>query len=159
MTHLQGWLVSVNTNEGGVPKHPRPEGDVLEESGLASDHQAFEKHRKPHRAISIQSMEMLEVFQREGYRLAPGLMAENLTTQGVDWTCVADGSRIRFENGVELHVSEQRRPCFQLNPMGEGLEFAARGRSGVLCSVIIKGELKPGMRFSVLPSADGSEQD
>lgn len=153
---MQGWLVSVNTSQGGVPKIPRPEGDSLTESGFSSDFQAFEKHRKTDRAVSIQSMEMLHVLQSEGYKLAPGLMAENLTTMGVDWTQVQGGARIRFENRVELEVTGQRKPCYQLNPMGAGLETATVGRSGVMCRVIRGGTLKPGLTFDVTPAGESN---
>jgi|GEM_PF-2246728 len=149
MSNDSGWLVSVNVGDGGVPKYPRPEGDVLSEEGLAHDQQGHEKHRRAERAISVLSIELLNGFQADGFEVAPGLMAENLTVYGVDLNALEHGMRFCFENGVEIEVSSQRKPCFQLNPVGEGLEQAAIGRSGVMCSVIKGGELKPGMRFSI----------
>jgi len=146
---IHGWVVSVNTGPGGVPRYPRLEGDTLTKDGFATDVRAFAKHNKPHRAVSILSIELLEGFQRDGYRVAPGILAENITTFGVDLLAVAAGSRIVFEGGTEVVVSENRRPCYQLNPMGEGLEQAAVGRSGLLCSVAVEGIVKPGMRFVV----------
>ena len=146
----EGWLVSVNVNQGGVPKKPRPEGDRVDLRGLAHDRQAFAKHNKRERAVSVLSVELLDYFQREGYRVAPGIMAENLTVFGVDLVALQPGVILRFEGGVELRVESQRKPCYQLNPMGEGLEKAAVGKSGVMCSVLIEGDLRPGLRFQVI---------
>lgn len=145
-----GWVVSVNANKGGVPKIPLPEGDVLKTDGLTQDSQGHDKHRKLGRALSVLSVELLDEFQREGFRVAPGLMAENLTVYGVDLNSLENGTRFVFENGVEIEVDTQRKPCFQLNPMGENLEHAALGRCGVLCSVVNEGGLKSGMRFEVV---------
>jgi MOSC domain-containing protein YiiM len=145
----QGWVVSVNTGPGGVPRYPRLEGDQLTKEGFATDKRAFEKHNKPHRAVSLLSVEMLDGFQRDGFRVAPGIMAENVTTYGIDLMAVPAGAQIVFDSGVELMASEMRRPCYQLNPMGDGLEQAAKGRSGVLCSVVVEGLVKPGMGIKV----------
>ncbi|MCK6440974.1 MAG: MOSC domain-containing protein [Planctomycetes bacterium] len=145
-----GWIVSVNVGAGGVPKTPRPEGVRLGQQGLDGDVQGHEKHRKPQRAISILSVELLNEFQKEGFRVSPGLMAENVTVYGVDLCALEAGTRIKFEGGAEVEVASQRKPCYQLNPVGEGLEQAAVGRSGVMCSVITEGMLKPGMTFDVV---------
>lgn len=145
----RGWIVSVNVSPGGVPKTPLPGGDELTPDGLARDRQAFEKHRKPQRVLSLLSVELLNEFQREGYKVGPGTMAENVTTFGIDLNSLKPGARLVFDGGACVEVSEQRRPCYQLNPMGEGLEKAAVGRCGVLCGVITPGYLKPGQGFSV----------
>jgi len=152
-----GWIVSVNVSAGGVPKTPLPAGDMLEQHGLSQDRQAFEKHRKPKRALSLLSVELLNQFQAEGFKVGPGTMAENLTVYGVDLNSLKPGARITFDSGASVEVSEQRRPCYQLNPMGEGLEKAAMGRSGVLCSVLATGQLKPGMSFVVDRSQERNE--
>ena len=146
----QGWLVSVNVNQGGVPIKPRPEGDRITLRGLAHDRQAFAKHNKPQRAVSVLSVELLEHFQQHGFRVAPGIMAENLTVYGIDLVALMPGTLLCFEGGAELRVESQRKPCYQLNPMGEGLERAAVGRSGVMCSVVSEGDVRPGMRVQVI---------
>ena len=151
MQDFTGWIVSVNVSpKGGVPRVPLPEGDRLTAEGLAHDHRAFEKHRKTARALSVLSIELLDQFQHEGFTVAPGIMAENVTVYGVDLCKLETGTRLTFENGVEIEVTSQRKPCYQLNPMGAGLEQAAVGRSGVMCSVVKEGELKPGLKFKVV---------
>lgn len=147
---LHGWVVAVNTGPGGVPRFSRPDGDWLTIEGFRTDTRAFEKHNKPHRAVSLLSMELLDEFQSEGFAVAPGVMAENVTTFGVELRAIPGGARIIFADGPELLVSEQRRPCYQLNPMGDGLEMAAKGRSGILCSVLKEGQVRPGMTFKVI---------
>lgn len=126
---------------------------MLTKEGFATDKRAFAKHNKPHRAVSLLSVEMLDGFQKDGFKVAPGIMAENVTTFGIDLMAVPAGAAIVFDNGVELIASEMRRPCYQLNPMGDGLEEAAKGRSGVLCSVVVEGLVKPGMGIRVYAPA------
>lgn len=155
MENLRGWIVSLNTGPGGVPRYPRLMGDFLDENGFRTDIRAFAKHNREHRALSILDINILAELQGEGYRVAPGIMAENLTVAGLDTRQIRDGSLIRFESGVTVKVSEQRRPCFQLNPMGDNLENEAKGRAGVFCSVVETGHLKPGMTFEVFaPEAE-----
>jgi len=154
--NLTGWVVSVNVGPGGVPRHPTLAGAVLRADGLEGDVRAFAKHNKPDRALSIHSIELQDELQAEGYPVAPGLMAENVTVRGVDLKTIADGSVITFDGGPVVLVSCQRKPCYQLNPVKDGLDAAAVGRSGVLCSVVKEGLLKPGMRFTIEPPASES---
>ncbi len=149
MSKEKGWLVSINTGEGGVPKNPRVGEVFLNQEGLEGDQQGHEKHRKLERALSVLSIELLDYFQSLGFPVAPGLMAENLTVFGVDLCDLEPGDRLSFDNGVLLSVSSQRKPCFQLNPIKEGLEQAAVGRTGVMCEVLKPGVLKQGLAFSV----------
>ena len=146
----KGWVVSVNTGPGGNPRYMRTGGDWLGEFGLNSDARAYAKHNKPHRALSILSVELLEHFQSLGYRVAPGLMGENVTSIGVDLGSVPDGAIVRFASGVEVRVSEQRKPCFQLDFLGEKLKEDAIGKSGILCATLKEGPIKPGMTFEVI---------
>ncbi len=148
---VAGWVVSVNVGPGGVPRHPTLSGAMLRKDGLEGDVRAFAKHNKPDRALSIHSIELQDELQAEGYPVAPGLMAENVTVRGVDLKALEPGSVVRFEGGPVVSVTGQRKPCYQLNPVKDGLDAAAVGRSGVLCSVLEEGLIKPGMRFKIEP--------
>jgi MOSC domain-containing protein YiiM len=144
-------LLSVNISSGGIPKLPRERVQVTE-AGLAGDGQAHAKHTKPTRAVSLLEEEVLGQLREEGYPVAAGSLGENLTTEGLYGKVVA-GDRLRFSGGVELRISEARKPCFVLDAVDPRLQKATVGRLGWLASVVVPGSISPGETIEVLPEA------
>jgi MOSC domain-containing protein YiiM len=141
-------LLSVNISTGGIPKLPQERVHVTE-TGLVGDGQAHAKHTKPTRALSLLESEVLEQLREEGYPVAPGVLGENLTTAGL-YGKVAAGDRLRFSGGVEILISEARKPCFVLDAVDPRLQKATAGRLGWLASVVVPGPISPGETIEVL---------
>jgi MOSC domain-containing protein YiiM len=143
-----GWVVSINSSPGGIPKRPVEEGFVTLD-GLAGDGRAHAKHIKPVRAISLLEEELIEAIRAEGYAVGPGVMGENLTTRGLDLPGLAPGTRLRFAGGVEIELTEPRVPCFVLDAVHPDLKHAVRGRFGYLACVVTPGVLRAGDSIDV----------
>lgn len=144
-------LLSVNISPGGIPKLAQERCQVGE-AGLAGDGQAHAKHTKPTRAVSLLDEEIIDQLRAEGYPVAPGVLGENLTTSGLHGKVVV-GDRLRFSGGVEVQISEGRKPCFVLDAVDPRLQKATVGRLGWLASVVTPGWISPGESVEVVRDA------
>jgi MOSC domain-containing protein YiiM len=150
-THL-GEVVAVCISPGGIPKRPVSEADVVGE-GLVGDGRHHEKHRRPHRAVSIQDLELLEELRAEGFPVGPGVMGENLTVRGLRVQERVPGARLHLEGGPVLELTEPRKPCYVLDAVHPALKQAVVGRCGFLARVIQGGRTFPGQAIALVPAA------
>lgn len=144
-------VISVNVSTGGIPKRPVPEARVLA-ACIEGDGRDHAKHDKADRAISLLDDEMLAVLRAEGYDVTPGALGENLTVRGLGLQEMAPGMRLRFTGGVEIELTEERKPCFVLDSIHPSLKEAVVGRCGFLARVVTEGTLAAGAEITVLPS-------
>ncbi|TWT41684.1 6-N-hydroxylaminopurine resistance protein [Phycisphaerae bacterium RAS1] len=147
-------VVAVCTSTGGVPKHPVDWAEVRAD-GLVGDGHDHEKHRRPHRAVCIQDVELLEELRAEGFAVAPGVIGENLTVRGLHVQKAAPGDRLQFDGGPLLELSEPRKPCYVLDKIDARLQAAVAGRCGYLARVIEPGRLYAGQQISLTRAAGG----
>jgi len=77
-----GRVVSVNVNEGGVPKLPVDE-QWVGSFGLADDHhlEPIPMHGGVDQAVCIYSVEAIDRLVAEGHNAFPGAFGENLTLE------------------------------------------------------------------------------
>lgn len=103
-------------------------------------------HARPNgkRQVLLMDMETLHKFE-----LVPGLIRENITTEGVDVNALPVGQRVRV-GGVELIVSMPCEPCEQIEALRAGLQAAMVGQRGMLCKVLRGGSVKVGDAIELL---------
>ena len=145
-------VVAVCISPGGVPKLPVDQAEVVNE-GLVGDGHEHEKHCRPHRAVTIQDLELLEELKAEGFLVGPGVLGENVTVRGLNVQGLSPGDRLRFDNGPLLELTEPRTPCFVLDKIDPMLQKAVVGRCGFLARVVRAGRLAPGQDIRVEASA------
>jgi MOSC domain-containing protein YiiM len=75
--------------------------------------------------------------------LRPGIVRENITTDGIDVNGLALQQELRIGE-VRLQVSEICHPCDQLEKVRPGLRREMRGRRGMLCRVLEGGKIRRG---------------
>ena len=97
-------------------------------------------HARPQgkRQVLLMDRETLDIFD-----LAPGIVRENVTTEGIDVNGLAVGQRLQIGE-VELQVSAVCDPCEQIEALRQGLQAAMQGRRGMLCKVVRGGLLRRG---------------
>jgi MOSC domain-containing protein YiiM len=101
---------SINLSDGGVPKSPVPEC-FIHPSGLEGDRQRNLKHHGgPDRAVCLYSSDLITALKQEGHPMGVGLLGENLTLSGLDWSTIVPGTRLRV-GAVELEVTNYTTPC------------------------------------------------
>ena len=75
--------------------------------------------------------------------LVPGIIRENITTQGLDVITLQTGQTRRM-GSVLLEVSAACEPCEQLEAIRPGLQQELQERRGMLCRVLTSGTLQCG---------------
>ena len=79
----------------------------------------------------------------EAMELRPGIIRENITTEGLHVNGLALGQRLRVGT-VLLQVSAVCTPCGQLEKVRPGLRREMYARRGMLCRVLEGGTLRAG---------------
>lgn len=82
--------------------------------------------------------ETLEVLD-----LRPGIIRENVTTEGLNVNGLAIGQKLQVGE-ARLEVSAVCTPCSQIERLRPGLRKEIRGRRGMLCRVVEGGTVRPG---------------
>ena len=75
--------------------------------------------------------------------VAPGIVRENITTEGIDVNGLAAGQRLRIGEAL-LEVTAPCTPCEQMERIRSGLRREIRGRRGMLCRVVQGGIIRRG---------------
>lgn len=146
------FVSSIHCSPGGIPKLPVDRVHVTL-AGLEGDGRAHAKHLTPSRAVSLLDEEIIEALRREGYPVGPGVMGENLTVRHLYLQRLAPGTSLSFSGGVEIELTEPRKPCFVLDAIHPALQKGVIGRIGYLARVIREGVLRVGERIDVHPAA------
>ena len=84
--------------------------------------------------------------------LSPGVIRENITTEGIDVNGLGVGERLRIGPAL-VEVSAVCTPCDQLEKVRPGLRRELYGRRGMLCKVLEGGAVQPGDAILRAPSA------
>ena len=124
-----------------VPMEELPEARALEDVGLEGC-----AHARPQgkRQVLLMDRETLDFFE-----LAPGIVRENVTTEGLDVNGLSIGQPLQIGE-VELQVSAVCDPCEQIEALRPGLQAAMQGRRGMLCKVVRGGLLRRGDEIVVV---------
>jgi MOSC domain-containing protein YiiM len=167
---MSGTIVAVSRSPGHTLSKPN-EGSVRLLTGLGVEGDAHMgktvKHRSrvakdptvPNlRQVHLIHAELHDELEAAGFRLAPGVMGENVTTRGVDLLGLPAGTRLHLGKAAVVEVTGLRNPCAQLNKIQPGLMAATLDRdadgglirkAGIMAVVLAAGEVKPGDAIAV----------
>ena len=97
-------------------------------------------HARPggNRQVLLVDRETLDAMD-----LQPGIMRENITTEGMNVNGLPLGQRLRIGD-VQLEVSAVCTPCDLMEKIRRGLGKEIYGRRGMLCRVIAGGTIRFG---------------
>ncbi|PYT71705.1 MAG: MOSC domain-containing protein [Acidobacteria bacterium] len=118
-----------------VPMEELREARILADFGLEGC-----AHAKPGsgRQILLVDRETLEAME-----LQPGLLRENITTDGLNVNSLSIGQQLRIGE-ARLEVTLVCTPCNQMERIRQGLRKELWGRRGMLCRVLEGGIVRPG---------------
>jgi MOSC domain-containing protein YiiM len=144
-----GSIVSINqSRKKGTPKSPTHEGMLVAGLGLQGD-----AHAKPgERQVSLLMVESINRQDRiltskedtEGLHLAPGIYAENLTTEGIDLSALAVGDELQVGEKVRLRVTRIGKECHTGCAIYRKVGDCIMPREGVFCEVLEGGSVHVG---------------
>lgn len=119
----------------GLPMEELLVAEAVRDLGFASCAHA---RAGTERQVLLVDRETLEALE-----LAPGIIRENITTQGLNVNGLASGESLRIGD-VLLQVAMPCTPCGLMEKIRVGLRSEIRGRRGMLCRVIRGGTVQPG---------------
>lgn len=151
-----GRIFQINASQGGVPKVPLPEADIIE-TGLVGDRQGTpEVHGGVERALCLYSLERITDLQQEGHPIQPGAVGENVTLAGLDWSLVVPGARLRLGPEVTIEITRYTTPCNSIAPVFKDSQYARisqsryPGWSRVYARVLTPGSIRAGDSVRIL---------
>jgi MOSC domain-containing protein YiiM len=118
-----------------LPMAELEEVQVLQDSGFEAC-----GHARPggKRQVLLVDRETLEAME-----LKPGIIRENITTDGLDVNGLRPGDLLRVGK-IQLEVSMPCDPCELMEEIRPGLQQELQGRRGTLCRVLEGGLLRRG---------------
>ena len=125
-----------------VPMEELREARILADFGLEGC-----AHARPGvgRQILLVDRETLEAME-----LTPGILHENITTDGLNVNSLRIGQLLRIGD-ARLEVTTVCTPCNQMERIRPGLRKELWGRRGMLCRVLEGGIIRPGDLIERLP--------
>ena len=123
-----------------APMEELAEARVMEQSGFEGC-----AHARPNgkRQVLLVDVETLRAMD-----LQPGIIRENITTEGLHVNALKVGEQLRVGE-VELQVSAVCEPCELMEEIRAGLMMDLVGRRGMLCRVLRGGMVRPGDAIQV----------
>src|SRR5262249_48648476 len=95
------------------------------------------------RAASKRQVLLVDLETLDAMDLSPGVVRENITTEGINVNGLPLGQRLRVGPAL-LEVAAVCTPCDQLEKIRPGLRREIFGRRGMLCRVIEGGKISVG---------------
>jgi MOSC domain-containing protein YiiM len=122
-----------------APKRREPM-EELSETVLLADTGFAGSHARPgsKRQVLLADRETLDAMN-----LSPGIIRENITTQGINVNRLRVGQSLRVAT-ARLEVGMVCAPCELMEKIGPGLQKELAGRRGMLCRVIEGGSIRRG---------------
>jgi MOSC domain-containing protein YiiM len=105
------------------------------------------------RQVHLIHEELHDELRAAGFRVAPGVMGENVTTRGLGLLGLPKGTRLHLGAAAIVEITGLRNPCSQLNTYQSGLMAAVLDRdaggnlirkAGIMGVVLAGGEIRPG---------------
>lgn len=105
------------------------------------------------RQVHLVHGELLDGLRAQEFRVAPGVIGENVTTRGVALLDLPTGTRLRLGDDAVVELTGLRNPCVQLDQYQHGLMNAVLDKdeagelvrlSGVMAIVVSGGTVRPG---------------
>ena len=140
----QGRVVSLQLCKGHrQPMTPVQDAVAISDFGLEGDRHAM---KGTARQVLLADVETLQI-----HGLAPGIIKENITVEGVELSSVDAGQVVFIGDQVTLEVTGPCMPCSRMDEIRSGLQQELNGRRGVLAMVLNGGALKVGDPVRVEP--------
>lgn len=122
---------------------------LIEYHGLEGD-----AHAGPwHRQVSFLASESIRKAQARGLDVTFGDFAENVATEGLDWTLLPVGTQVKLGERVVIEVSQIGKTCHKPCAIYYQAGDCIMPREGVFARVIQGGEIACGDSIEIIPSA------
>ena len=143
----QGRVVALHLcKERRQSMSPVQEAVAISDLGLEGDQHALTGSA---RQVLLMDKETLDTLD-----LAPGVIKENITVEGLDISTVRAGQVFFIGDAVTLEGTGPCKPCARMDEIRPGLQGELEGRRGIVTMVLNGGVLKMGDTVRLEPSRE-----
>ena len=151
---LKGQILAVSTSRRkGEKKSNLAECELLKDKGVEGDAHAGDWHRQ----VSLLAMESIAKIRDKGIDVAPGDIAENITTSGIGIWQLELGTRLAVGSEAELEITQIGKECHDRCAIYHQVGDCVMPREGIFARVIRGGKVKPGDTICVLPAVQARQ--
>jgi MOSC domain-containing protein YiiM len=122
----------------GVQKKDIKRCKLIENHGLEGDAHAGSWHRQ----ISLLSKEARLVMENKGAKLNDGDFGENLLTEGIDFTNIKIGNKLRLGKDALVRITQIGKECHDKCSIYYQVGDCIMPREGIFAEVLKGGEIK-----------------
>jgi MOSC domain-containing protein YiiM len=130
---------------------PLSHAELVAGHGIRGDR----KGSNPDRGLNVMSAELLAGLAREGFQTGPGQLGEQVIIAGLDFTGLAEGTRLQLGNNATIEVIKNRTGCERFEQVQRRPPEMAAGRLGFMASVVAGGPIAVGDSVKVLEVVAG----
>lgn len=142
-----GVIKAVCTSSGkGMRKKNQGAGLLIAGWGLEGDAHAGDWHRQ----VSLLAMESIRKMLDKGLQVGPGDFAENITTEGIDLTALAVGTKIKLGKECLGEVTQIGKECHHRCAIYKQAGDCVMPREGIFIKVLRGGWLQVGDSVEVV---------
>ncbi len=124
----------------GTPKQVVDEALVIQDHGIEGD-----AHAGPwHRQVSFLSAEGIRRARAKGMDVDYGAFAENIATEGLDWSPLGPGSRLRLGSDVLVEITQVGKECHAKCAVHRRTGDCIMPREGIFARVLAGGRIRRG---------------
>jgi len=139
---MTGEIIAVSkSKQKGNKKINVAEGLLKENYGLEGDAHA---DCDTHRQVSLLAVESIDKIRSQGFNIALGDFAENLTTEGIDLLAFPVGAHIHIGEGIVLELTQIGKECHSGCAIYRQIGKCIMPKEGIFAKVIKGGVVKPG---------------
>lgn len=121
-------------------KTPVQEARLVEEFGLEGDAHAGAWHRQ----VSFLAAESIHKARQTGLQVDFGDFAENIATEGVDWSSLQVGQRLQLGPEAQVEITQKGKECHTRCAIYYKAGDCIMPREGVFARVIQGGTIRCG---------------
>lgn len=141
-------IVSLSVSrKKGVRKKQVDRVVIIPDHGIEGDAHAGEWHRQ----LSFLAAESIEKTRQAGLKVSFGDFAENIATQGIDWTAVPVGTRFRLGKSVLVEITQIGKKCHNPCAIYYHAGDCIMPKEGVFARVLQGGVLHAGDSIRIVP--------
>ncbi len=108
------------------------------------------KASSPERGLNVMSAEILAGLAQEGLKTGPGQMGEQIVIEGLDFSALAEGARLRIGEAAIIEFVKNRTGCSRFEHIQGHSRESVAGRVGFMARVVAGGHIKVGDAVSVV---------
>lgn len=128
------------SKQKGIPKVNVAAAELRTDHGIVGDAHAGPGHRQ----ISLLAFEAIDALGVQGLELSPGDFAENLTVEGLDFSALRVGRKLRVADSAELEVTQRGKQCHGRCAIFDRIGDCIMPREGIFARVTRSGRIGVG---------------